>query len=79
MFERKISVDDVTDVVATGESIQDYPDDQPYPSCLLLGWRGSRPLHVVCADNHGAQETVIITAYEPDPLVWEPDFRRKRP
>ncbi len=34
-----------------GETIMDYPDDQPYPSRLVLGWVKSRPLHVVVARN----------------------------
>ncbi|WP_255427251.1 hypothetical protein [Candidatus Chloroploca sp. Khr17] len=24
-------------------------------------------------------EIIIITAYEPDPALWEADFKRKRP
>lgn len=78
MAERQITVEDVRAVVQTGEVIRDYPDDTPYPSRLILGWRGTRPLHVVAADNHDAQETIIITVYEPDPGLWEPDFRRKK-
>ena len=75
MFERHISQADVQAVVDSGEVIRDYPDDTPYPSRLILGWRGERPLHVVAADNHEAQETVIITVYQPDPAQWEPAFR----
>lgn len=78
MFERNISRDDVRAMLATGEVIREYPDDTPYPSRLILGWRGKRPLHVVAADNHAAQETIIITVYQPDPDQWEPDFRSKK-
>ncbi len=79
MAERQVTVEDVRDVVLNGEVIRAYPDDTPYPSCLILGWRGTRPLHVVAADNHEAQETIIITVYEPGPDLWEPDFRSKKP
>jgi len=79
MAERGITVDDVREVVLNGEVIRDYPDDTPYPSRLILGWRGDRPLHVVAADNHEAQETIIITVYQPDPDQWERDFRSKKP
>jgi len=78
MFERNISREDVRAVLATGEVIRGYPDDTPYPSYLILGWRGERPLHVVAADNHAARETIIITVYQPDPDQWEPDFRSKK-
>jgi hypothetical protein len=79
MAERAITIDDVRDVVQNGEVIHEYPDDTPYPSHLILGWRSTRPLHVVAADNHDAQETIIITVYEPDPDLWKPDFRSKKP
>ena len=79
MFRRAISVEDVRRVLADGETIEDYPDDKPYPSRLLLGWRGARPLHVVAAHNAEDGETIVITAYEPDPELWEPDFRRRKP
>ena len=78
MFERGISRDDVTAVILHGEVIREYPDDQPYPSRLILGWRDIRPLHVVAADNVHDDETIIITAYEPDPALWEADFKTKK-
>lgn len=78
MFERGISVDDVREVILTGKPIQCYPDDTPYPSRLVLGWIGQRPLHVVTADTPDGDH-IIITVYEPEPALWEPDFARKRP
>ncbi|MEX1206395.1 MAG: DUF4258 domain-containing protein [Dongiaceae bacterium] len=78
MFERKISVADVRKAVETGEVIESYPGDTPYPSRLVLGWSGSRPVHVVVADNVAAGETVVITAYRPDPALWNKSFRQRR-
>ena len=43
MFERKISVADIRQVLGAGEVIEAYPDDKPYPSRLLLGWIGGAP------------------------------------
>src|SRR5471030_1267248 len=37
MFQRGIDLDAVAQVISSGEVIADYPDDQPYPSTLLLG------------------------------------------
>jgi hypothetical protein len=79
MFERSITVDEVRSVLASGELVEDYPDDTPYPSRLLLGRPASRALHVVAADVTGRDETIIITAYEPDPTLWELDFKRRKP
>ena len=78
MFERSISRSDVAYVIEHGEVIREYPDDTPYASRLMLGWRNKRPLHVVAADNDADEETIIITAYEPDPDLWESDFRKKK-
>lgn len=79
MFERQITIEDVRGVLETGETIERYPDDTPYPSRLVLGWRGRRPLHVVAADVVERDEIVVITVYEPDQALWGPDFRRRRP
>ncbi|MPZ42198.1 MAG: DUF4258 domain-containing protein [Betaproteobacteria bacterium] len=79
MFERSVSVDDARDVLGSGETIADYPNDTPYASRLMLGWSKGRPLHVVAAYNPSDDETIVITVYEPDPALWEADFRSKRP
>ena len=78
MFRRGVSFEDVQEVMSGGKAIETYPDDQPYPSRLMLGWPGSRPIHVVAADNASDQETIIITVYEPDPSRWEPGFEKRR-
>ena len=49
MFARNISVEDVAEVLREGDTIESYPDDKPYPSCLLLGQVRGRMLHVVAA------------------------------
>ena len=57
-------------VLSIGEVIEDYPDDTPYPSNLILGWIKGRPIHVVAAHNSDEKEIVVITVYEPDPQQW---------
>ena len=56
--------------------IEDYPDDVPYPSALVLGWINQQPIHVVAATT--PREKIVITVYEPDPTRWEPDFKRRK-
>lgn len=77
MFQRRISKEDVRHIVATGEVVEEYPDDIPHPSRLMLGWRKSQPLHVVVADDPDSQQTIVITVYEPDPSKWDSSFRRR--
>jgi hypothetical protein len=78
MFQRQLDETDVRDVLERGEVIEDYPNDTPYPSRLLLGWAGARPVHVVVAHNSEDHESIVITVYVPDPKLWEPGFRRRR-
>ena len=78
MFERHITEADVAKVLADSDEIVGYPDDVPYPNRLLLGWRGSQPLHVVAAYNVQDDEQIVITVYEPDAALWDDAFRRKR-
>ena len=65
--------------MATGETIEEYPDDVPYPSRLVSGNAGDRPIHVVAADDVDSEATIVVTVYEPDPARWEPGFKRRKP
>ena len=78
MQEHDISDDQVRKVLSEGKEIETYPADRPYPSCLVLGWSGSRPIHVVAAENSADNETLIVTVYEPGPNQWEPGFERRK-
>ena len=78
MFERQIAEEEVARVLAAGVVIEDYPTDYPYPSRLILGWCGKRPVHVVVAENKADGEFIVVTAYEPDEEEWQPDFKRRR-
>jgi hypothetical protein len=77
MFERRISEMTVQAVLSTGEIIESYPNDVPYPSKLVLGWSENRPIHVVVAETK--KTDIIVTVYEPDPRRWDHEFRRRRP
>jgi len=79
MFERSIGRDEVTEVLQTGQVIAHYAGDEPLPSYLLLGVVGGRRLHVVVGVDDGSKTCYIITAYDPDPDLWDPDFRIRRP
>ena len=79
MFQRRVDERDVRSVLETGEIIEGYPDNTPYPGRLILGWLGRRPLHVVTADNIADNEPVVITVYEPGQDKWSPDFKRRIP
>jgi hypothetical protein len=74
-----IRVDEVLEALDGGEIIEEYPDDQPYPSCLILGrTQAARPLHIVSAPVLAEQRLIVITTYQPDPARWEADFKRRK-
>ena len=64
-------------IPVTGELIEEYPTDYPYPSCLVLGKSvHDKPLHAVIGIGGGY--IWIITAYFPDELKWENDFKTRK-
>lgn len=79
MFERRFSRDDVRSVLCDGEEISSYPDDTPYPSCVMLGFMEGRAVHVVVAQEENTRTCYVVTVYHPDPDLWESDFKRRRP
>jgi hypothetical protein len=78
MFERNITFDEINEIVDRVEVIEEYIEDIPYPSCLILGFtRANRPIHIVCSINHEEKTVIIITIYIPEKNKWENDFRRR--
>ncbi len=62
-----------------GEIIERYPDAQPYPACLVLGWLAwGDPLHIVCSKGDVEPALRIVTLYEPRDDLWESDYRTRK-
>jgi len=69
---------EVYEAVCSGEVVEEYPKDAPYPSALILGrTQINRPLHIVCAYNQEEDLVIIVTVYHPDPNLWV-DYRRRK-
>jgi len=74
----RLSYEEIFFSVFTGEIIEDYPDDKPYPSCLVSGRTfKNEPVHSVWAYNEETQWAVLITVYRPDPVRWK-NWRERR-
>ena len=72
--DRMITTADIREVIFNGRIIEDYPEDQRGPSCLMLGFDAEmRPIHLVCSAKD--EYLAIITAYLPDEGEWSEDFR----
>ncbi len=78
MLEKGISREAVKYVICTGEAIESYPDDTPFPSGLFFGVWQDKPSHVVVAHSQSNQQVFIITAYWPDKEHFESDFKTRR-
>lgn len=73
-----LSFDEIFISVVQGEIIEEYPDDKPYPSCLIYGLSfRNKPIHSVWAYNSENQWAVLITVYKPDPKRWI-DWKQRR-
>ena len=75
--ERKITIDDIINGIKNGEIIEDYPDDYPYPSCLVLGFSlNDTHIHIVC--GVGDNKLWLISAYYPTLDLWEDDYKTRK-
>lgn len=75
--QRNINVDEIIQAIQNGKIIEQYPDDYPNPSCLILGITlNERILHVVCGTDN--ENLWIITVYVPNIINWEDDFKTRR-
>ena len=78
LAERGIQQQAVREVLLNGERIRDYTQDRPFPSPLLLGYIGGKPLHVVASCDEINRQAFVITAYEPSLDVFESDYRTRK-
>ena len=70
---------EVYEAISSGEIIEDYPQDKPYPSALILGKTAAdRSLHIVCAYDEEENLTIVVTVYQPNPERWIDYKRRKK-
>jgi hypothetical protein len=66
-----LSFDEIFLSVFRGQVIEDYPDDWPYPSCLIYGETfAGDPVHSVWAYREDNRWAVLVTVYRPDPNRW---------
>ena len=69
---------EIYECVTTGEVLEEYLMDKPYPSILISGKTNlGRPIHVVCSYNEDEKIVIVITVYHPDPDLWI-DYKIRR-
>jgi len=62
-----------------GKIIENYPEDRPLPSHLVLGYTiKQRPIHAVIAIDIEESMLWIITVYQPELDEWEDGFEKRK-
>ncbi len=81
LAQHNIVSDDLLRSIDTAEVLEDYPDYFARPSMLVLHLDAKkRPIHAVWGVAKDTTEpAALVTAYRPDPLLWSPDFRSRKP
>ncbi|MCP5105116.1 MAG: DUF4258 domain-containing protein [bacterium] len=78
MFQRDIDEEDVIEILLSGDIIEQYPDDFPFPSVLINGQSlTGRPIHIVVGIEILEKRLYIITVYQPDTKKWTDNFSRR--
>lgn len=73
-----LTLEEIMTATINGEIIERYPEDQPYPSCLIFGrTMRNAPLHSVWAYHEAAQASILVTVYRPNPAEWI-DWKKRR-
>lgn len=74
---RNIRIAEITEAIAQGKVIENYPDDKYGASCLIAGFtEANRPLHIQCS-NPSRLLIKIITVYQPNPQRWNRNFTQR--
>jgi hypothetical protein len=76
LAEDGILVKDIMNTVINGKVIEQYPEYHKGPCVLVLQKnKNGNPIHVVWGiPRNKSTPAVLITAYKPDPLIWDNTF-----
>jgi len=78
MFKRHIQDEDVGHLLDSGEVIEEYQDDFPFPSVLVNGLSTHKsPLHGVIGVDPSQMQLYVITVYKPAPQKWSKNYSRR--
>ncbi len=71
---------EIVDGLMAASLLEDYPD-YPKGACVLVLQqdRHGKPVHAVWGiPKNQDQPAVLVTAYKPDPTLWDENFARRR-
>ena len=72
---RKVSQEDIKQVIACGDVIEEHPGNLPDPKILLMAHVREEPLYVSCAFD--GSYAYIVTVHWYDPARWIDPWTRR--
>ncbi|MEC4804016.1 MAG: DUF4258 domain-containing protein [Jaaginema sp. PMC 1079.18] len=64
--------------VIYGEILEEYPNNFPYPRCLIFGTTfANEPVHTIWDYDEETQTATLVTVYRPDSRRWI-NFKTRR-
>jgi hypothetical protein len=75
---RQVTLHEIFQAIESGDVIEDYPDDLPYPSKLICWKADNQFLHLVIAERNEDGALILVTVYRPELGDWEPGFTKRR-
>ena len=76
--QRPITREMIVDAVNSFEIIEDYSKDKYLPSYLIRAGEKSSIFHVQIATDVAEDNVRVVTAYIPDPSVWDKELKKRR-
>lgn len=60
-----LDIAQIVEAILNGEILERYPDTGRGESCLVVGFAGQTPVHIVCSKRAG--NVIVVTVYIPGP------------
>ena len=74
MRNDEVTLSELLAMLTGGQVLENYPEYDRGPCCLVGGQGQGRALHAVCTTT--LPELVIITVYEPTKPYWDTPYQR---
>lgn len=75
----RILIKDIDNLMKSSDIIENYLNNKPYPSFLLLGFSDNKPIHIVIAYSEDDDKIIVVTVYRPNSELWiDNKIRRKK-
>lgn len=70
-----LEISQIVEALLAGEVLEQYSDTGRGESCLLIGFSGETPVHVVCGQR--GSNVIIVTVYIPGPPKFIDPWTRR--